>query len=335
MTDSVHRTHWLVQTSVAYDALCLLNILTGDSFYTSSHPGVFERWQPRLQGQPLEAFKRLEYTVRTEHKGIISAWLCLFFSGVQPRDLNDLIQAALEPEPMLEAYRNSVYFEAEQARVFATLLPDLLILFQFLAASPFELEHQQDLGLVFQDQLAELERTLNGFDIVAVVEQHLGRKLNTPEIEVFMLAYTAPHGLKLMGNRFITSKDWQAVITVQTAIHELMHPPFDHGKLEVQDAIQTLEQDLVLKTHFEQHDPAFGYNTWAGYVEENCVRALDQVIGEGFGVARDATERWEQEDGGMHMLAARLTPLLRARKISGGSFEDWFIAQVFNGSLQS
>ena len=145
MTDSVHRTHWLVQTSVAYDALCLLNILTGDSFYTSSHPGVFERWQPRLQGQPLEAFKRLEYTVRTEHKGIISAWLCLFFSGVQPRDLNDLIQAALEPEPMLEAYRNSVYFEAEQARVFATLLPDLLILFQFLAASPFELEHQQDL----------------------------------------------------------------------------------------------------------------------------------------------------------------------------------------------
>jgi hypothetical protein len=328
------ETRWVVQSSQAYDALCLLNILTGDSFYTEIHPEVHKRWQPRLLGETRDAFEHIAQVIRQEHQGILSAWFCLLYSGVQPQTLQDLITATLEPTTMLEVYRASPYFDATQAQVFQNLLPDLFKVFQWLQTNTFELEHQKDLGSDFEQKKSELLATLEGFEVVSAVQQALGRDVDIPEIEVFMLAYTAPHGIKIMGNKFITSLDWAANITVRTAIHELMHPPFDLQSVELQKAFKTLQNDAKLWRGFEHHDPAFGYNTWEGYIEENCVRALDQVIAEGFGIAKDAQQRWQAEDGGMHLLAAQLTPLLRSRRTFQESFEQWFIQQVNNGNLR-
>jgi hypothetical protein len=332
MNQPTPRTRWIVQPSPAYDALCLLNIFTGEPFYTDQHPGLYERWQPRLTGKNLEAFQRVANLIRHD-QGIISAALCLIFSAVQPRTLNDLKQSILEPETLLETYRASPYFDRDGIEMFERIAPDLLMLVRFLKDSPFESEHRAFLNLAFEKKCRALQTALEQFDIVQRVESMLGHDLGVAEIEVFVLAYTAPHGIKIIGNRFITAAEWSAEITVRVAIHELMHPPFAIDRPDLQTALEKLWQDPVLREHFEAHDPAFGYNTWRGYVEENCVRALDQVICEHFGIARDATERWREEDGGMHVLAARLTPLLRARATTGEGFEDWLIQQITDGLL--
>jgi hypothetical protein len=330
-TNGTKRTEWIVKPNPAHDALCLLNTWTGDAFYTSQHPGLLERWQARLTTPVLGAFSRLEQAIRG-NGGIVSANLCLLFSGVKPETLHDLERAILEPETLLEAFRGSPYFDPEASDRFQMLLPDLLTLMQFLKASPFEAEHAKDLGIDFEHKRQALQRSLETYDIVQAVENALGKNIEAPQIEVFTLAYTAPHGIKIIGNRFITALDWSATITARVAIHELMHPPFDLARPALQAALEQLAQDPILKKCFEDHDPNFGYNTWEGYVEENCVRALDQVISESFGIARDAAERWHEEDGGMHQLAARLTPLLGARETTG-TFEDWLIEHVRQGTL--
>ena len=54
------------------------------------------------------------------------------------------------------------------------------------------------------------------------------------------------------------------------------------------------------------HNPAFGYNSFEGYMEENIVKAVDQIIAEKLNVAHDAQKRFKQNDDGMHVFAAAL-----------------------------
>jgi hypothetical protein len=40
----------------------------------------------------------------------------------------------------------------------------------------------------------------------------------------------------------------------------------------------------------QHHDPSFGYNTTEGYIEEDSVQALEQIVSEKFGFGRNACE---------------------------------------------
>ena len=331
MKQSAQRVTWQIQTSPAYDALCLLNIWTGDSFYTSQHPGVYERWMPRLNDAVRAAYKHLKAIIREQRQGIISAQLCLMFSAVQPQTLEDLISAANSPQLVVDAFLQSPYGDEEEARDFLELIPDLRIILEFLSDSPFGVEQLADLGHDVQQRQSEMLAALEQYDVVMAVESQLGRSVSVTNLEVLTLAYTAPHGIRIIGWRFITALNWSPTIVVRTAIHELMHPPFDHDAPKVRAALSRLQQVAWIQEAFLNHDPVYGYNSWAGYVEENCVRALDQVIAESFGIARPADERWAQEDGGMHVLAAALTPLLRARKPTNATFQQWFVNTIDQG----
>ena len=125
-------TQWRVRSSAVYDALCLLNIWTGDPFYTDSHPGVYERWLARLPDPVIEAFKRLAYVIREQEKGIISAKLCSYFSAIHPLTLNDLIEAIRQPEVLQTALKKTPYYEAHEWLTFEHLRNDLLVLLEFL-----------------------------------------------------------------------------------------------------------------------------------------------------------------------------------------------------------
>ena len=198
----------------------------------------------------------------------------------------------------------------------------------------FEAEYQAEVAPTLLSTCQETQRVLEQFDIVAEVEAELGTPLAVSQIEVLVLAYTAPHGMKLVGNSFVTSASWPPQTSAFVAVHELMHPPFDVSVPEVRLAIDALRDDPFLSERFDTHDPAFGYNTWDGYVEENCVRALDQTILERLGIAKPAWSRWTTDDGGMHVLAAVLHPLLKARTDKGMPFGLWFAQEVCSGTFR-
>lgn len=73
------------------------------------------------------------------------------------------------------------------------------------------------------------------------------------------------------------------------------------------------------------HDPDYGYNSFEGLVEEDCVQALDQIVEERMGVARPVGQRWLEADDGLHILAAALYVLMKRDGYdrTGGNFSEW------------
>jgi hypothetical protein len=85
----------------------------------------------------------------------------------------------------------------------------------------------------------------------------------------------------------------------------------------------------------QHHDPSFGYNTTAGYIEEDSVQALEQLVSEKFGVGRNACEYWKQQDGGMHVLAAAIyVDYKRASSSNPEPYSQWFVRAVKDGQLR-
>ena len=153
-----------------------------------------------------------------------------------------------------------------------------------------------------------------------------------------MLYYSQPHGIKITGTRFLTDEAWPFEIVLRNAVHEMMHPPYDlaHDK-ELQKAFSQLQTDSLLADKLANHNPDFGYNTFDGFMEEDCVQALEQVINEKFKVAVDPRKRWKASDDGMHVFAVALYSVMKEENFGNGaqSFRDFLVKMINNGKLSS
>ena len=86
-----------------------------------------------------------------------------------------------------------------------------------------------------------------------------------------------------------------------------MHPPYHADDPAVHHAIELLGQDPLVTDKVANHDRSFGYNSAPGYIDEDSVEALEEIISEEFGAGRrDPRAYWQQQDGGMHVLAAAI-----------------------------
>jgi len=153
-----------------------------------------------------------------------------------------------------------------------------------------------------------------------------------------MLYYSRPHGIKITGTRFITNVDYPFDIVMRNAIHEMMHPPFNLSRdPELKEALDSLRADAFLMDKVLNHNPSFGYNSFEGFIEEDCVQALDQVISEKFKVEVEAHKRWKTNDGGMHVFAIVLYSIMKDEDFNGEreSFRDFLTRMIRSGKLKA
>jgi hypothetical protein len=162
-----------------------------------------------------------------------------------------------------------------------------------------------------EERAAVFGPALAGRDIVPLQEKMLGFRLKDPSITVFLVHFTRPHGIKVTGNRFLTSAELGPEIVLRTAIHEMMHPPFDTADPALWAAVEPIRVHPLVVDRLEHHDPSFGYNTFEGLLEEGVVKTLDQFIAERLGIAVPAAERWRTNDRGLHVIAAALYEVMR------------------------
>jgi hypothetical protein len=181
---------------------------------------------------------------------------------------------------------------------------------------------------------ATLAVELREFDVISMARKLSGKTLE-PDVEITLLYFCRPHGVRVQGQRFLQSPDFNAQTTVRVAAHELLHPPIDMSGPVAQAALQTLQRDPLIPRIVREHDPAWGYTTLEGLLNEDLCQALDQMITERLGMARDPAARWQQVDGGMHVLAAALYGLLRDSGWAdrGGNLEEWLDAAIRDGRL--
>src|SRR5215467_10123962 len=70
-------THWELKPSFKYDALCLLNVLSGDPYYMEYYQAEYDHFHPLFTPEENAALLQLKHVIKDEGGGIVSAKLAL------------------------------------------------------------------------------------------------------------------------------------------------------------------------------------------------------------------------------------------------------------------
>lgn len=322
-------TRWKLIPSFTFDALCWLNVLTGDPFYVRYYPQDYEAFKERLTSDAMQALSGLKTKVKDQGY-IISALFCLYFSATNDQTLADLLNTVEDSSNMHEVLKQSPYYDEKEWQCYESIRPELKTLLLFLQEIGFDDYWQSTILPRIEQRISVLQEELASFNVIVEDEALLGFSLPSDEITVYVLYYVQPHGIRILGMRFITDVSYSPIIQVRSAVHEMFHPPYDGQSVQVQACISELEEDAFLMEAFVNHNPDYGYNTLKGLIEEGCVRALDQLVNEKMGIAKDARERWRTDDEGMHVFAACLYATMKEEDYNhrGEVFETFFARMV-------
>jgi hypothetical protein len=250
--------------------------------------------------------------------------------------LNGLIAAVADPELLVSAMREtSPRWNEADGRLFRSVRPALLAVLEGLRAAGLTgwwTEHAED---DLSRRCDELRESFAAYDLVPLVEHHTGVVFDARAVELYVLRWAAPHGIRVTGTRFLTDIRYDADRVLNIAVHELLHPPWpkDHP---VTGRLDALAADPFLAARFAGRDPAAGYNTWASYAEEDAAQALDQFLNTQLGrnTRGDPVTRWTTADDGMHVLALLLYDTLRRGGFdpAAGSYADFLARALSDGT---
>lgn len=331
-------TRWRVEANLAYDALAFINTLTGDPFYLAYYRPEYTLFSARFTPQVRGALEGLA-AVHRERQVILGAALALMFSARNPQTLDDVIAIAGDPAGLrraVSAAGGDGYIPATEWPGLTPVLGAVRVVLSFLKDAGFEAYWQANIQPGLQRRVAASQAFLQRFDIIPLVESRLGFALPDDEITVYLAYFNRPHGTRILGARFVSETNVDDAHLVRTAIHEMMHPPFRPTDPALWRSLEVLKADRFMMGRFERRDPAYNYNTFEAYVEENAVRALSQIIAERLGLGVPLGTRWRaSEDGGMHVLAPALYVLMRDEKFieAREPFQAFLLRMVAEGKL--
>ncbi len=322
------------EPQIAYDTLCLLGLLSGDPFYVKFYPDDRERWWNALPQDAQQAATRIVARFKQEN-GITSASLTLWYSTVEPKTLDELLAAARAPERVVDAMRPLRWWEEDGAKLIRETAPDIVTVIEALRKAGFESWWTTEIRPKMAARAAEIEAAAKGFDPSALIELALGHKMLHPDITVEVMYFVKPHGISLSQQNYLASADWPVPLTISTALHESLHPPFDKQDPKLWAALAPLRKDKVLLPRIEHHNKSYGYNSFEGFVEEDCVKALDQAMAERLGLRVNPAMMFQKSDDGMHVLAPVVYRLLRETNFFDGkeNFQAWLIRMVKTGRI--
>lgn len=327
-------TDWQLKPSLKYDALCLLNALSGDPYYLHYYQAEYDRFHPLFTPAEQAAFAELKRIIKDEGGGIISAQLALYYSTVTDETLPEMIRSAHDSSAIQEALKKTTYWDDDGWKTFEKAQPSLEAALRALQRVGFPEYWEKSAKPVVEQRIKELSADLPKYNVVPVIERHIG-PLSSNRILIYLLAYSEPHGIRITGLRFLTHHSYPFKIVLHNAIHEMMHPPYNAKDDAVAKAIDLLGSDPTVAAKVKDHDPSFGYNTAPGYIEEDSVQALEEIISEQFGVGHDPRKYWREQDDGMHVLAAAIyVDYKEAAKKENASFSKWFVRAVEDGELR-
>jgi len=328
-------TDWQLAPSLKYDTLCLLNALSGDPYYLHYYQAEYDHFHPLLTPEEQVAFTLLKHTIKDEGHEIISAKLALYYSAVGDETLPEMIRTAHDSSEMEAALRKTSYWNADSWHNYEAARPSLETALRALDRVGFPAYWAVNAKPRIEKRIMELSSDLPKYDIIPVIESDLGFPLPSHTIKVYLLAYSEPHGIRITGLRFLTHVSYPFRIVLHNAIHESMHPPYHADDGNVHQAIEWMGKDPTVMDKVQHHDPSFGYNTAPGYIEEDSVQALEEIVSEKFGIGHNPCQYWKEQDDGMHVLAAALyVGYKRAQSETPLPYSHWFIGAVESGQLR-
>ena len=329
------RTEWQVTPAAGMDALLLIGTAAGDVMQAEIYGDEIGDIRSRVPADGLDAIDTLGLEVREKKGLLLGPSLAYFFSAGSVETLDDVIASAADPVARLKpGLMQSPHWSEEEFDGAMQMMPVVYRALTALHEAGFNDWYDERFRAEVELAVERNLEAVSGYDVIPEQERLLGRELD-PGIEIIIVNFSKPYGIRVTGQRFIAWHGWDGGIQLRVAAHELFHPPFAPDDPELRELLGELENDAWLQSIVENHDPKFGYNSFMGVVNEGSTQALDQVVSERLGFARDPGERWRTQDEGMHMLAAALYDAMKESGFAdrGGNFATWFKASLRNGAL--
>lgn len=329
------RTRWNVIGSEGYDAIAFLGPLSGRAIYRNHYAADADAFGAKLPAGILADVPRLADEADASFFGLLWPVLANILSGAGVTTLDSVIALLSDLETRVRpAFLKNPSREDDDWPWLTTNAPRLVRVFTAMRDAGFAAFRRERLGAEFDARIAEVSRALAGYDVVRWQEKLTGRTFD-PTINVVLLAFSKPHGAKMQDQTFLQAADYDTATTVRIAAHEMLHPPFPMDGAAAKAALAVLARDPLIPRIVREHDPKWGYTTLDGMLNEDMCEALDQLISEALGVARNPADRWRKADDGIHVLAGGLYGLLRQDGWveKGGSIEQWLADAAARGRL--
>lgn len=331
--DDARFTRWYVRTCPGLEALVFIGALSGNKVQHDHYRSEVKHIQSQFDDESLEALERLSEVAKISGM-LIGPNLALLFSAGPVNTLDDVILSAQQPEARLRPnLEKSKYWDTREWEWFRDeTIPDVLTVLLAMRDAGFE-SYWHEIAAPKLDLRVDLTREfLQRFDVIPEQERLLGHRLD-PEINVLLLFFSKPYGIRVTGQRFVSHYSYPMETQLRTATHEIFHPPFERGDMSIYAALEELRLDPWMMSILNDHDPALGYNTFPELLDESSTQALEQIVANRMGFGWGPGARWRTTDGGMHMLAAAIYQMLREDGFdrSGGHFSEWLVAAIERG----
>jgi len=326
-TDSIEiQTEWVVQPAEGMDALLLIGAIGGDVLQGPIFSETIGFLRENISPEGLAAIDEIDFQMRQTRGQLTGPRLALIFSAGPVATLDDVIASAADPDGRLRpGLEQSTYWDEERYDSIVLAMPTIHTALTALRDVGYERWYASTNRPPIAAGIERIAAEVSPVDVIPEQARLLGRDLD-PRIEILVVRFNQPYGIRILGQRFIAFYEWEADTQLRVAAHEIFHPPFDIEDESLWSLMSDLETDPWMVSIVEDHDPGFGYNSFQGVINEGATQALDQIVADRLGFARDPSRRWQHADGGMHLFAAALYHALIEDGFdeSGGVFEDWF-----------
>jgi hypothetical protein len=333
--DGVMTTEWTVTRAEGMDAILLIGAAGGDIMQADIYPGEIAWVRETVSPEGLAAIDAIDQRLRQEIGVLSGPSMAYFFSANDVATIEDVIASARDPRGrLMPGLLTSPHWDADRFEAAVQLMPTILTAFEALRDAGFSDWYAEHFADSVEAGIARNLEAVSPYDLIPEQANLLGRELD-PQIEILIANFSQPYGIRIMGQRFIAYQEWEPAIQLRVAAHEIFHPPFDIHDGELADLLGALEADPWMVSIVEDHDPAFGYNTFRGVINEGSTQALDQIVADRLGFARDPAQRWRHADGGMHMFAAAAYHAMVEDGFAdtGGHYGDWLKSALERGLL--
>jgi len=130
-----------------------------------------------------------------------------------------MIRTAHDSSTMKAALQKTPYWIPEAWRNYEEARPALEIALRALDRVGFAAYWEQVAKPKIEKRIAELSPELPKFDVIPVIEKYVGLPLPSHTINVYLLAYSEPHGIRVTGLSFLTHISYPFTIVLRNAIH--------------------------------------------------------------------------------------------------------------------
>jgi hypothetical protein len=329
------NTKWIIKSQEGLDACLLLGILSAPSLQAEAYPEERNYWLPRLNKAEIEALARVRKALDAQ-RALVGPFVALLASAAPTDSLEKVIASFTNQDTIKDGLKKSEFWEGEEAwKETSGSLEDIATVLHGLKNGDFSAYWKSKKKKLIDSKVKNLYVELMSTDLVGMQQRYTSRKL-IPQIEIYVSALSEPHGIRIIGQRFLTSYRYPSKIVKQNAAHEIFHPFLKTANSVSDRVIARLSADPLLIKIDARADKSDGYGTISGLVEEGMVQALEAVVSINLGFEhRDMAIYWREQDNGIHVFAAAAFHVMRMTGFSkrGGDALQWLDVQVANGNL--